>query len=271
MSHRYRVVAFPTARNPIVDTLEQGKRRHHVHGFGEVDVTELRRRMHALGELPGGAPSLTAYLVWCLGQALGEFPEIQAFRRGRKLYLFEDVDVSTIVERETADGLKMPVTKIVRGANRLDYAAVHAQIRDAQRVQMNGISLGDGKEARMARRFARLPRWVRALVWWKMRRNPVFAKSMIGTANVTAVGMFGAKGGWAMGPSIWPISLLVGGMLKRPAVVEDRVEIREFLALTMAIDHETVDGAPAARFATRLVELIETGEGLPPVPERAEG
>jgi pyruvate/2-oxoglutarate dehydrogenase complex dihydrolipoamide acyltransferase (E2) component len=48
------------------------------------------------------------------------------------------------------------------------------------------------------------------------------------------------------------------------------------LNLTVAFDHDVVDGAPAARFVNRLVELIENGYGLeearhgllpqPPVP-----
>jgi pyruvate/2-oxoglutarate dehydrogenase complex dihydrolipoamide acyltransferase (E2) component len=34
------------------------------------------------------------------------------------------------------------------------------------------------------------------------------------------------------------------------------------LDLTVAFDHDVVDGAPAARFVKRLVELIESGYGL---------
>ena len=32
--------------------------------------------------------------------------------------------------------------------------------------------------------------------------------------------------------------------------------------LTVAFDHDVVDGAPAARFLNRLVEMIESGYGL---------
>jgi pyruvate/2-oxoglutarate dehydrogenase complex dihydrolipoamide acyltransferase (E2) component len=34
------------------------------------------------------------------------------------------------------------------------------------------------------------------------------------------------------------------------------------LNLTVLFDHEVIDGAPAARFTRRLVELIESGYGL---------
>ncbi len=34
------------------------------------------------------------------------------------------------------------------------------------------------------------------------------------------------------------------------------------LSLTIIFDHDVIDGAPAARFTRRLVELIESGYGL---------
>jgi len=44
--------------------------------------------------------------------------------------------------------------------------------------------------------------------------------------------------------------------------VEGRIESREMLSLTIIFDHDVIDGAPAARFTCRLVELIESGFGL---------
>jgi pyruvate/2-oxoglutarate dehydrogenase complex dihydrolipoamide acyltransferase (E2) component len=54
----------------------------------------------------------------------------------------------------------------------------------------------------------------------------------------------------------------VGGIARKPAVIEERVEPRYVLDLTVSFDHDVVDGAPAARFVKRLVELIEKGYGL---------
>ena len=45
-------------------------------------------------------------------------------------------------------------------------------------------------------------------------------------------------------------------------MVEGRIEPREILNLTVVFDHDVIDGAPAARFARRLVEMIESGYGL---------
>ncbi len=38
--------------------------------------------------------------------------------------------------------------------------------------------------------------------------------------------------------------------------------MREVIDLTLQFDHDIVDGAPAARFGRRFVELVESGKVL---------
>jgi pyruvate/2-oxoglutarate dehydrogenase complex dihydrolipoamide acyltransferase (E2) component len=58
------------------------------------------------------------------------------------------------------------------------------------------------------------------------------------------------------------LGVTVGGIQTKPAFVNDTVIPREYLSLTLAFDHDIVDGAPAARFAKGLVELIESASLL---------
>jgi pyruvate/2-oxoglutarate dehydrogenase complex dihydrolipoamide acyltransferase (E2) component len=44
--------------------------------------------------------------------------------------------------------------------------------------------------------------------------------------------------------------------------VDGRIEPRERLNLTLVFEHDVIDGAPATRFARRLVELIGSDDGL---------
>jgi hypothetical protein len=46
-------------------------------------------------------------------------------------------------------------------------------------------------------------------------------------------------------------------MSKKPGVVDDRIEAREYLHVGMMFVHDVVDGADAARFSGRLGELIK--------------
>jgi pyruvate/2-oxoglutarate dehydrogenase complex dihydrolipoamide acyltransferase (E2) component len=75
--------------------------------------------------------------------------------------------------------------------------------------------------------------------------------------------MFGkGHGGWGISTTPHSLSVFVGGIARKPAVVDGRIEPRDLLALTVLFDHDVIDGAPATRFVRRLVELIESGYGL---------
>lgn len=75
--------------------------------------------------------------------------------------------------------------------------------------------------------------------------------------------MFGPGSGWGLSVlGGYPLGLTVGGIGERPAFVNGRLAARELLSLTLSFDHEIVDGAPAARFAAHLKELIEGAHGL---------
>src|SRR5512133_2550065 len=108
----------------------------------------------------------------------------------------------------------------------------------------------------------RLPRLFVRLIRAISRRNPTRAVAAAGTVGVTALGMAGRGGGWGLAPAGQSLLLIVGGIARKPAVIDERVEPRDMLDLTVAFDHDVVDGAPAARFVKRLVELIESGCGL---------
>ena len=94
-------------------------------------------------------------------------------------------------------------------------------------------------------------------------QNPHWMKNFGGTVVITSVGMFARGGGWGIGfLPMHTLGLTLGGIAEKPGVVDGRIEIREYLDLTISVDHDIVDGAPMARFARELVSLIESGYGL---------
>jgi pyruvate/2-oxoglutarate dehydrogenase complex dihydrolipoamide acyltransferase (E2) component len=77
--------------------------------------------------------------------------------------------------------------------------------------------------------------------------------------------MFAEGGGFALAPlTLMSLQVVVGGITERPRVVEGRVDIRSILDLTVSIDHNVVDGGPAARFGAELRRQIESAEVLNP-------
>jgi pyruvate/2-oxoglutarate dehydrogenase complex dihydrolipoamide acyltransferase (E2) component len=68
--------------------------------------------------------------------------------------------------------------------------------------------------------------------------------------------------GWVIPIGAHTVCFALGSVVKKPGVVEDRVEVREYLNLTMLIDHDLVDGIPAVGLLSRLTELVEGGFGM---------
>jgi pyruvate/2-oxoglutarate dehydrogenase complex dihydrolipoamide acyltransferase (E2) component len=110
-----------------------------------------------------------------------------------------------------------------------------------------------------------LPRFARDLIHWRRLANdPFLAKKAMGTVVVTTVGNVGrcCGHGWAIPMGIHPLIVALGSIARKPGVVGDAIEIREYLSTTVLFDHDVIDGAPVARFVQRLKELIETGYSL---------
>ena len=75
--------------------------------------------------------------------------------------------------------------------------------------------------------------------------------------------MFGqGRMGWGLPIAPAPLMLTLGGISEKPMVINGQIEAREILCMTISLDHDVVDGAPAARFVARLTELLEAGHGL---------
>ncbi len=252
----YTVVPFPAERGPVVDAGRMASRRHIVHGLLEVDVSAARQLMREHKAQHGESLSFTAYIVTCLAHTIDTHKYAHAYRNWRnQLVVFDEVDAVTLIETQKGD---VALPHIVRAANRKSLREIHDEIRSIQAMPVRSEQRGW-----LARLGPRAPAWARDVFYWVLRQNPHWFKKYAGTTVVTSVGMFGRGGGWGLGfLPMHTLGLTVGGIVERPGAVEGRIEIREYLCLTLSVDHDIVDGAPAARFARRLVELIEGGYGL---------
>jgi hypothetical protein len=140
--------------------------------------------------------------------------------------------------------------------NKKSFREIHQEIRSFQQEHQSS------QESKFIERFVLLPGFIRRSFLWILLRNPRLIKEYYGTVLVTSVGMFGTGSGWGIPVPNHTLQLTLGGIAKKPGIVEDRIEVREYLNVTISIDHDIVDGAPAARFTQQLKALIESGDGL---------
>jgi pyruvate/2-oxoglutarate dehydrogenase complex dihydrolipoamide acyltransferase (E2) component len=255
----FTVVPFPKARHIYMDSLYLGQRQHTVYGLIEADVTNARQFIHQHKARTGETLSFTAFLIACVGRAVERNKYMHAYRNWRgQLVLFDEVDVTTMFEIE-ADGKKLPLARVIRAANKRTYRQIHDEIRAVQAEQEREKSL---PYSRFVWLYPLVPAFIRRLAYRILLKNPYWIKRYIGTVQITAVGMFGEGGGWAITRPFYTLAIAAGGIAERPRLVDGRVEARHFLSLTLSFDHDIVDGAPAARFTQRLKELLESGYGL---------
>lgn len=251
---------FLPIRRAYVDVLDAGRRKNLMHAFVQYDVTAPRAVIAAATARGEARPSFTAFMAHCVATAVSEQPRVQAYRRRRRLIVFEDVDINMQVEAPHA-GQQIVRSMILRGVQRMSVAEITAAIRAAQD---DAVSRPDRHDARYrgTRAFVAVPRPIRSLVWRVVLANPSWFKRFGGTVSLSAVGMFGGSGGWGLVMTPPSLMVTVGGIDRVPRFVDGRVEERQMLAVTVSFDHAVVDGAPAARFVARLGELVSASDGL---------
>lgn len=255
-NENYQVVPFPKIRRLMVDGGWLARQKHLIHGLVEMDVTDARRLIRAHKAEAGEALSFTAFITFCLGQAVDANKHMQACRTWReKLVIFDDVDVNTMFEVEV-NGHKIIRPHILRAVNRKSLRDVHEEVRAFQAEHENG------REASFIGWFVLLPAFIRRLFLGALFKNPHWLKEMNGTVSLTSVGMFGDGGGWGIPVSNHTLQITLGGITKKPMLVNGQLENREYLCVTISLDHDIVDGAPAARFIQRLKDLVESGCGM---------
>ena len=251
----YETLPFPHERQLIIEGGRVASRKHTVVALLEVDVTMARQLLREHRARTGEALSFTAFVIACLGQAVGENKAVHAYRDWRnRLILFDEVDVNMSVEIEL-EGRKVVLPHFIRGANKRSFRDIHSEIRAVQARPDKTREFG-------VLWFVRLPRFVRDIFYWFVFKNPRWLKASFCTVGLTAVGMFGTGGGWAIPYNVHSLDVALGGIGEKPGVVEGRIEIREYLCLTLMFDHDIIDGAPAARFTQRFKELIESSYSL---------
>jgi pyruvate/2-oxoglutarate dehydrogenase complex dihydrolipoamide acyltransferase (E2) component len=252
----YQTIPFPKIRRLMVDGGRLARQKHVIHALVEIDVTRARQAIRDHKAQTGETLSFTAFIMACLGRAVDMNRRMQAYRNWRdQLVIFDDVDVNTMFEVEV-DGHKIIRPHIIRAVNKKSLRDIHEEIRAFQ-VEHEG-----SREGNFIGWFVLLPGFIRRLFLGTLFKNPHWLKGMNGTVSLTAVGMFGSGGGWGIPVTNHTLQVTLGGIAEKPGVVDGRIEVREYLSVTISFDHDIVDGAPAARFIQRLKELIESGYGL---------
>jgi pyruvate dehydrogenase E2 component (dihydrolipoamide acetyltransferase) len=185
----------------------------------EADATALIDVRHRLSQ-DGVEVSYNDLMLYILGRALREHPWMNASLEGDTIKLWQQIHIGLAVD--TDRGLLVPVVHDVDRKGLRQLASETPILTErAQAAQCSPDELSGG------------------------------------TFTLTNLSMFEID-------SFTPIINLpecavlgIGRITVRPAVIDDRIVVRQMMWLSLTFDHRLVDGAPAARFLQRVVHLIE--------------
>jgi len=268
----YSEVPVPLSRRLVMDATAIAMGQPTVYGLFEVDVTVARRLIRDHRAATGEAFSFTSFIAGCLARAVAIHPVVQGYLYRSRVVVFDEVDVVVIAEVPAGE-FSFPLAHIVRDAGNRSIRQIHEEVR---KHQSDGFR-DDDRRWSPVRAFLWLPAGLRRAIYALLLRNPHRRKKYMGTVAVTALGMYGDGEFWGIALPQHNLQLVVGGIAEKPAMIDGEVRPREFLSLTLALNHDVIDGGPATRFANDLKRLIESADGLvealaaPPGSGRSEG
>jgi pyruvate/2-oxoglutarate dehydrogenase complex dihydrolipoamide acyltransferase (E2) component len=255
----YNIHKFPKSRIATIDVCEIGMKKHHVTAFLEIDITNSREKIKKYKK-DIGKISFTAWLIKVIGQTLSDNKTIAAFRKGKqKIVIFNDINISILIEKEL-NGEKVPFPVIIEKVNTLDIESISKQLNDSKQETINDTQVVIQKETTFLEKFYyHLPGFIRRLMWINILKRPKMVFSKMGNVAVTSLGMYGKINGWFIPISVHPVCFGIGSIIKKPIVIDDKIEIRDILNMSVLIDHDVIDGAPMARFISMLTKNLEKG------------
>ena len=215
-------------RKAIAESMSESKRTiPHYYLTIEVDMTEsVNRRRELLPEIEkktGVRLSFNHILIQAVARSLKESPGLTSRWEGGGIISEEKVNVGIAVSLD--EGLIVPVLK------EADKKGLGEIVSETESL----IS--------------------------RAREKKLKAEEYYGAAlTISNLGMLGIEN---FIPIIIPPQsaiLGVGAIVRKPAVVEDKLQVRHLMKLTLSVDHRVADGAEAAQFLQRLKEILEKRE-----------
>lgn len=250
----YSTESFPRIRKATVDLLTAAKRKNMIHSMIEVDITRGRETIRRIKKETKAFISFTGYIIYCAARAVEGNKKLHAYRnRKNQIVLFNDVDVSTTIERKV-EGNSEVVAMIIRAANRKTIQEISSEILEEKSRDVKGADVYKSMKL-----FLALPVFIRRFVFRILDKSPHLMKKRAGTIMVTSANMVGRGAGWGVPIATHTLNITIGGIVDRIVESSGEFEKREHLCITLSFDHDIVDGAPAARFVRDFKKIIESG------------
>lgn len=259
-------IAYPSSRQLTFDVGKIGLGKHHVKALLEVDVSEPWRILID-NRKEGKKISFLTWLIKVTADCVSSHPPVAGINeiKKNKVLVFKDVDISIVLEKEVK-GMRVPLPYVIRKADKKTFEDIQNEIDAAKQQNTENETdyvLGQKSNLSWMKLYTSLPQWLRICLMKSLVLNhPIRTKQNMGSVMITTVGMVGHTHGWIIPYSMHPICLAFGSINEQPVVKKGEIVKSRIMHLAILVDHDVIDGAPAAVFADDLVRRMEKGVGL---------
>lgn len=215
------VVPFTGVRKQIANNLLKSlQTAAHVTILDEVDMSQVISLRKELEKDIGSRISYVAFVIKAAAKALEKFPIINSVIDGDKIRIKKYININIAVA--SGDHLVVPV---LRNIEKKDLFSIASEFEEIVKIA---------------------------------RDSGLTPQMMIGgTLTISNPGPFGTL---IATPIInQPQSAIVwmGRIVKRPVVVDDRIEVRSMMYLCMSYDHRVMDGFVAAQYIQEVKKYLQ--------------
>ena len=220
-----RVVMSPMRKKIAEHMIESRRTSAHVQSVFEIDMTRVvalrdaRKAQYA--ERHGTRLTFLPFLMKCVCDGLRSWPVLNSSVEGDEIVYHKALNIGIAVALDW--GLIVPV---IRNADELSIAGLARRVNDV------------GERARTK----------------KLTPDEVHG----GTFTITNPGPYGGLFGLPIINQPQVAIMGVGGIAKRPVVIQDAIAIRSMMYLSLSYDHRVVDGAVADQFLAQVKQALES-------------
>ncbi|NOR76510.1 MAG: dehydrogenase [Draconibacterium sp.] len=256
----------------VASTIYRKPTDSKIYGTVDLDVTELEKFITAKRK-EGTKTTITYILTLILGRAIRQqVPELNAYVKRGKIKQRKQVDATVSV---LLPGGQMGSVK-VENADKLTIAEMSNEIGQ----QIAQSRKGNENDTMQSKTFLSSIPWPFRNWFFRLYRAVTIHwgialpglgldANSFGSYVVSNIGSVGLDTGYA---SLLPSSnisfvMVLGSIIKKPVVINDKIEIRRIMAISATLDHRVVDGSHGGRMFRIIKHLIKNPEILEVPPK----
>ncbi len=237
--------------------------RSHLHFLCELDAAgmdQVRREAKTNGRPP---PTYTSFVIKAAATALRMHPHlncmIQETPFSTRLVRMEHMTATVAVER-MVDNLDMVFAPMMDRPDERSLEELTLQMRHFAHAAPDSVP--------EFRRFCGLVKWAKwfpTVIGRLLRASSLHPKIWKafrgGSFAVTSPGKYGGCD-QVLPPWPWPLTFSFGAVKVRPFIKDGHIQARKTMRLTITSDRRLANGAPLARFAEDIRQLLEAPQAL---------